>query len=198
MVEQATVRVLHNGVVTERGSARDEEVDRLSAAVSRRVAIQVSVQSRGGQNAVRLHVETDIDNHALSSAHWEMLFAEGQQQILGQAPVEERSDVLIHADDFQIRKLANHRERRFGGGHEPVLGIAIDKDIQFVFGLEVRWNIAARQQDLAQLTAVEIEAGGGRSHDGESIAFADDDHGHSVSANCLIREKNRQPNPLCP
>ncbi len=107
--------------------------------------MEVTVQSRRRHDAIRGRIKIDEGNHPLPGANGKVLFAKWQQQILGQPPVEKRADVPIHAEDVQTRKLANRDMRYFGGGHEAILGIAINKHIQLVLGFEVARNIAARQ-----------------------------------------------------
>ena len=79
MVEQAAVRVLDDGVVTKRSAADDEEVDRLSIAISRRVPAEMPVQPCGRDNSICLLVQIDMDNHPISGANGRFLFAEWQQ-----------------------------------------------------------------------------------------------------------------------
>src|ERR1035441_4151420 len=102
MIEETTVRVLDDGVVSERGPANDDEVDRLSVAIGRCIPAEMTVQSYAGHNSICLLVQKDMDNRPISGTHGRFLFAEWQQQILGQPPIEERPDSPIHADDLQI------------------------------------------------------------------------------------------------
>src|SRR4051812_41625887 len=99
MVEQAEMRVLHDGVVAERCAAADQELYRLTLAVGQRSAVQVPVQPRRGRDAVGFLVEIDAGDHALPRMDRGFLFAKREQEILGQSPVEERADLTIYADD---------------------------------------------------------------------------------------------------
>ena len=176
VVKQAPVRVFDDGVVAQGRPANDEEADLLPVVIRRRLPAEVTVQARGGHDSVCLLVQKDMDNHAMSNTGGRFLFAEGQQQILGQPPVQESANVRIDADDLQTGELADGRQRLLRGGHEAVLGIAIDKDIHFVLGPQVRRNIAARQKYFAQFPAVQVEARRRGSDDSEEVAFADDGH----------------------
>ena len=42
----------------------------------------------------------------------------------------------MDVDDFHAGEFADHGMRLFGGGHEPVFGIAIDKHVQLLLGRE--------------------------------------------------------------
>ena len=84
-----------------------------------------------------LHIERDIDDRPVADAQGKFLFAERHQQILRQPPVQKRAGLRMHADDLHIAELADHRVRLFGGGHEPILGIAIDKHVELLLGREI-------------------------------------------------------------
>jgi hypothetical protein len=61
--QNGTVRCLSvfaNGVVTERGPANDEEVDRLSIAIGRRIPAEMPVQPCGRDDSICLLVQIDI------------------------------------------------------------------------------------------------------------------------------------------
>ena len=82
MVEQSTVRIFDDGVLTERRPAEDEEVDWLSVAIGRRIPAEMPVQPCGRHNSICLFVQKDMDNRPISDTHRSFLFAEWQQQIL--------------------------------------------------------------------------------------------------------------------
>jgi hypothetical protein len=69
MVEQAAVRVLDDGVVTKRSAADDEEVDRLSIAISRRVPAEMPVQPCGRDDSICLLVQIDMDTGLRGQQH---------------------------------------------------------------------------------------------------------------------------------
>ena len=87
---------------------------------------------------------------------------------------------MVHVLDPELGKLADHDQRDFRGGHEPVLGVAIDEHIHLVLGRDVARDVAAGQENFAQVPTIEVEAGSRGSHDGEGVALADDCHARAA------------------
>lgn len=140
------------------GTLHHQQVDRLADAVARRQVVQLPVQARGGGDAVGALVQVDVDHAVVADLQRTLLFRMRQQQVLGQAPVEEQADpVDLH--DLQAGETADLDLGRLGGGDQAVVAVQVDEHVEPVAhfaGLVLR-HIALGQEDLAVLGTVEIE-----------------------------------------
>ena len=133
----------------------------------------------GGDDAAGLLVNVDVDDVVFPDVHADFLLAEGDEQILRQAPVEERADAGDrHA--FQSTELAGHHLGRCERGDRAVLGIVVKEDIEGFADAATTGNFAVRQQDFPQLAAVEKEPEAFLVEDLEGRALADGCHGGTM------------------
>ena len=170
------MRSLHDAGISQRCVGGDEEVHLLAGDIGGRLGAQVASQPRAGNDAIALFIEADGHHDFLAGAHGLFLFAERQEQILGESPVQKCADARVHADDVEAGKLADFGQRFFRGGHEPVFGVAINKNVELVAGAEVGGDVASGQENFAERAAVEIQTGSGFADDGKKVAFAEGCH----------------------
>lgn len=158
LVDQAPVLALDDRLEAHLGTLHHQQVDRLADAVARRQVVQLPVQARGGGDAVGALVQVDVDHAVVADLQRTLLFRMRQQQVLGQAPVEEQADpVDLH--DLQAGETADLDLGRLGGGDQAVVAVQVDEHVEPVThfaGLVLR-HIALGQEDLAVLGTVEIE-----------------------------------------
>ena len=107
------------------------------------------------------------------------MLADGEQQILAEAPIQESAGARAVVHHLQGGEFADHDQRGGGGGDEAVLGIAVEEDVELVIQTGALRNLAAGQEDFAVRAAVEMKSGRGFAEDGEGIAFAEFCHGKS-------------------
>jgi hypothetical protein len=86
-----------------------------------------------------------------------LLFAERDQEVLGQAPVEKRPG-RIDRDDLQKSEFPGPGPRFFRRGDQPVLRVEIEEDLELVARRGSFLNIAAGEEDLAELAPVQVDA----------------------------------------
>lgn len=101
-----------------------------------------------GDDAVGFGVEADADDDVMADAEWAVLFAEGEEEVFGEAPVEEGAGFGVDTDDAEGGVLADFGDGVFGGGDEAVFGVAVDEDVDGgVFG-KVYGDIATGEEDF--------------------------------------------------
>ncbi|MNR39828.1 hypothetical protein D3C85_1580650 [compost metagenome] len=88
-----------------------------------------------------------------------LLFRVRQQQVLGQAPVEEQADA-VDFHHFEAGKAADLHLGFEGGSQRTVFAVQIKEDVQPVpdFAGLILWHISIGQQDLTIRTAVQVQA----------------------------------------
>ena len=176
---QAAVGAVDDRLVAEVGFSKNDEIDFLFQTEIRGREVHVPRDPAGGDDTVGLLVEVDMDDVVFPHVHAEFLLAERDQQILGQAPVEERADTGDrHA--FQAAELAGHDLGRLERGDRAVLGIVVKKDVERFADAATPWNFPVRQQDFAHLAAVEKEPEGFFMEDLKGCALADGCHGGTM------------------
>ncbi|MFM1945084.1 MAG: hypothetical protein RI897_4066 [Verrucomicrobiota bacterium] len=62
---------------------------------------EVLVESGAGDDAVGFGVEADADDDVMADAEGAILFAEGEEQVFGESPVEEGAGVWVDTDDLE-------------------------------------------------------------------------------------------------
>lgn len=117
-----------------------------------------------------------MDDDALAGAQGPGLFAEREKQILVEAPVEEHADARIDGNDSQRGEFADLGERLLRRRHQPVLGVAVDEDLDVAAHLGARGNEAAGEQDFAEGAAIEIKTRGRAAQDAKEIQFSEESH----------------------
>lgn len=111
----------------------------------------------GADDAVGLVVDVAIDLITLATLHTHLLFAEGAEEILHQAPMEVGA-VFVGPGTFEVSELSHFNEWVFGGGDEAFLLVEIEEDVEGVAYLDAFGHIAFRQQNVADVAAFEINA----------------------------------------
>ena len=134
----------------------------------------------GTTHTVAALVDENIDDNALADLDLASLLADGQQEVLAQAPVEEGGPMRIDGDDLEGGEFADFSVGRFGGGHEAVFRIAVDEDVERLARNRSRRYIASGQQDLAEFAAVEVDPRRRRPDDKQFAAFTQSGHGPTV------------------
>ncbi|MNP05017.1 hypothetical protein D3C76_969570 [compost metagenome] len=147
-----------DGLEAEVGALHHQQVDFLAAAVVRRGVVEVAVEARGGGDAAGAFVEVDVDHAVVADLQRALLFRVRQQQVLGQAPVEEQADA-VDLDHLQAGETADLHPGLLGGGDHPVLAVEVDEDVQPValFRRLVLGHVALGQENLAVRTAVQVQ-----------------------------------------
>ncbi len=94
----------------------------------------------------------------LAGFHLAFFFGKRQEQVLGQAPVEEDSDA-VDFNDLEAGELADLHLGLFGGGQQLVFAVQVHEDVQpvFVFTGNILGDVAVGQQDLAVRAAIQIQ-----------------------------------------
>ena len=68
-------------------------------------------------NTISVFIYINCDDGSIADGEREIaLFAEGQEQIFAQTPIEERADTFVDADHLEVGKFTSLREWRLGGG----------------------------------------------------------------------------------
>ena len=116
------------------------------------------VQSRGGNDAIGVLVEVNEGGHPLPRSDGSFLFAEWEQQVFGEAPVQKRADSRVYAEHFQVSKLAHHHIWSLSGGNQTVFRIEVNEHVELDPGSDVFWDVLAWEQNLPQLFAVQVKA----------------------------------------
>ena len=137
-------------------------------------------QPGAGDEAIALRIQHDVDNHGVADADATLLLGIGQQQVLGQAPVEEGAGAGMQVDDAQGGEIAGHGQRTLGGGDQAILGIAVDKDLEGRVRGRAGRHLAHGQQDLAMFTAVEVGPVRGTADHRQHVESAE--RGHGIAA----------------
>ena len=152
-VELAEVGMVDDRLEAEIAAVVDQQADRLARAKAARVAVQVTLEARRRDDPVRARLGVDADRVGVALAHRLLLLGEWHQQVLRQAPVEERADAIA-ADDLQIGAFADLDLRRLRRRDDAILGVAVEKRADRIAGVEPGGE-ALRQQDFAELAGVD-------------------------------------------
>lgn len=176
VVEEAPVAIFDDGVAAEGGVVGDGEGDGLAEVVGGRGAVEEAVEAHGGDEALAAGVDVDVDEGEVADGEVVGLFADGEEEVLAEAPVEEGAGAGVVVDDGEGGEIAGLGEGGGGGGDEAVLGVAVEEDVEGVVEAGTWGDFAAWEEDFAVGAAVEVEAGGGFAEDSEGIAGAEFSH----------------------
>ena len=153
-VNHTPVAVVDDDAVADFRLVGDEDIDFLVLPVFGRHVVEELVNPRRGHDAFREWVEADIDQIPSALVHAELLFLEGDEEVLHQAPVEEGARLVHRLDEHEL-ELANGGAGAEGGGDEPSLVVVIDEDLNIVARLETLGDIARGEEDFPPVAAVE-------------------------------------------
>ncbi len=170
--EEAGVGVLDDGFVAEVGFGEDDDVDFFAAAPRWRGFVEVAGQARAGDEATAFLIDEDVDEIGFAGFHPGFLFAEGDEEVFRQAPVEEGSGAG-DIEAFEPGELAGHGFRLLERGDRPVIGIVVEEDIDEGADGPVGGHFTAGQEDFTEVSRVEIDAESGFAEDGKRGALAD-------------------------
>ncbi len=98
-------------------------------------------------------------NHAvIAGLQGALLFGVRQQQVLGQAPVEEHTDA-VDFNHLQAGELPDLHLGFFSGGEQLVFAVQIDEHIEpvFIFRRNVLGDVPIGQKDFTILRTVQIQ-----------------------------------------
>ena len=181
VVEEAPMAIFDDGIAAERGVVGDGEGDGLPVAIGGRGAVKKAVEAHGSSEALAAGVDVDVDEREVTDGKVVGLFADGEEQVLAEAPVEEGAGAWVVVDHGEGGEFAGLGEGGGGGGDEAVLGVAVEEDVEGVVEAGAWGDFAAWEEDFSVGAAVEVEAGGGFAEDSEGIADAELSHGWEVS-----------------
>ena len=153
-VNHAPVAVIDDDAVADFRLVGDEDVHLLVLPVFGGHVVEELVDPRRGHDAFREWVEADIDQIPSALVHAELLFLEGDEEVLHQAPVEEGARLVHRLDEHEL-ELADGGAGAEGGGDEPSLVVVIDEDLNIVARLETVGDIARGEEDFPPVAAVE-------------------------------------------
>lgn len=136
----------------------------------------MSLQSRTRDNALRDIIDGNENNDGVVGVNSASLLANGEEEVLIEAPVKECADARVDTGDLEGDKIADNGERDPGCGNKAVLGIAVDEDIEFIPGSGIGRNRLAGEEDFTQFAAIEVEARRGIFEDREGVAFSERGH----------------------
>ena len=176
IVNEPAVFAVDDRGVAERRFFEHDESDRLSGIVTWRGLVEVAAELRRREDAVGLFVDDDFHHDPLARADFAGLFAEGEEEIFGEPPVEEGTDTGVDLDDIESGEVTDLAVRQLGRRDDAVLGVARDKNGDLVTLLDVGRDLPRRQQDLAERSAVEIETVVRFTNDEEGIDSAKEGH----------------------
>ena len=153
-VNHTPVAVVDDDAVADFRLVGDEDIDFLVLPVFGGHVVEELVDPRRGHDAFRERVEADIDQIPSALVHAELLFLEGDEEVLHQAPVEEGTRLVHRLDEHEL-ELADGGAGAEGGGDEPSLVVVIDEDLDIVARLETVGDIARGEEDFPPVAAVE-------------------------------------------
>ena len=153
-VNHTPVAVVDDDAVADFRLVGDEDIDFLVLPVFGGHVVEELVDPRRGHDAFRERVEADIDQIPATLVHAELLFLEGDEEVLHQAPVEEGARLVHRLDEHEL-ELADGGAGAEGGGDEPSLVVVIDEDLDIVARLETVGDIARGEEDFPPVAAVE-------------------------------------------
>ena len=153
-VDHAPVAVIDDDAVADFRLVGDEDIDFLVLPVFGRYVAEELVDLRRRHDTVRERVEADIDQIPAALVHPELLFLEGDEEVLHQAPVEEGARLVHRLDEHEL-ELADSSAGAESGGDEPSLVVVIDEDLDIVARLETLGDIARGEEDFPPVAAVE-------------------------------------------
>ena len=93
-----------------------------------------------------------------------------------QSPIQERANVRIDPDHFETGEIAHAGEWFLRGGHQAILRVAVNEDLDGFSGGDVVRRVTAWEQDLALLTAIQVQARWGLPDSAETTDFSNDRH----------------------
>ena len=140
------------------GGFCDQQVDFLAHLVVGRRLVEVAIKPRSGGNALGVFVEINMHHAVFTGAQLAFFFRIRQQQILGQAPVEEHADT-VDFNNFQTGKLANLNFGFFGRGDKFVIAVQINENVKpvFIFTGNIFGDVPIRQEDFTVLRTVQVQ-----------------------------------------
>ena len=161
VVEEPAGDVVDGGFVAEGGFCGDDEVYGVAGFVVSGVVVEVAVEAHGGDEAIGAWVDVDVDDDGVAWGDVAGLFADGEEEVFIETPVEPRADAWGVVGDLEACELAGHDEGRAGGGDGTAFGVEVEEDFEFVAGGGVLgWGVGW-EEDLAEAAAVEEETVGG-------------------------------------
>lgn len=175
-IEQPAVRIFHDRFEPEFRFPVDQSLHGLTVAIIGRCAMQMAVETRGGDDAIGARIDKNMGDYPVADAHGCRLFTHGQQQVLAQSPIKKRADARVDACDAKKCEFAGLRVRRLGGGDDAILGVAMNEHFKRFAREGAAWHVAAGQEDFAEVAAVQKDAGRGDAVDAESGNCAETRH----------------------
>ncbi len=157
VVEETAGDVVDGGFVAEGGFGGDDEVDGVASFVVSGVVVEVAVEPHGGDETIGAWVDVDVDDDGVAWGDVAGLFADGEEEVFIETPVEPCAHAWGVVGDLEAGKLAGHDEGSAGGGDGTAFGVEVEEDFEFVawggvVGCGVGW-----EEDLAETAAVEVE-----------------------------------------
>src|SRR5690606_16211046 len=159
LVNQSPVGVVDDGLEAQIGDLGNQQIHLFPDLVAGRLLVQIPVQPGGGHQPLAVLVQIDVNHHIVAHLQRALLFGVRQQQVLGQAPVEEQPGTVdIH--HLEAGEAADHDLGCEGGGDQSVVAVEVDEDIEPVTDLagNVFGDLPPGQKDLPFHAAIQIEA----------------------------------------
>ena len=158
LVDQAPMLAVDNGLEAQVGALDHQQIHFLADLVVGRHLVQMTIQARGGGEAASALVQVQVDHAVVTDLQRALLFGMRQQQVLGQAPVEEQPDAvdIHHLEAGELTELDLRLER---GGDQLVFAVEVDEHVEPVLDLarRVLGDVALGQEDFAIGTTVQIQ-----------------------------------------
>ena len=124
------------------------------------VVVEVAVETHGGDEAIGARVDVDVDDDGVAWGDVAGLFADGEEEVFIETPVEPCADARGVVGDGEAGELSGHDEGRAGGGDGTAFGVEVEEDFEFVAWGGVVWGGVGWEEDLAEAAAVEEETVG--------------------------------------
>lgn len=172
VVDEAGVEGIDDGFVAEIGFAVESELDLIADFVGRRGLVEETREALGGDEAAGFLVDEAADDVGAAGGNRVFLFAEGEEEIFGETPVEERADVG-NFSRFEVGELTRGDFGMLESGDETILGVAVDKDVEVGADFPDFGHFSAREEDFAEVECVEEDAAGLFAKDAKVVTLAD-------------------------
>ena len=134
--------------------------------------LEIAFHLGGGNDAVCGIVDVDAHHVVLPHLHAPLLFAEGHEEVLHEAPVEECA-VFVDPTATQAGELAHAAEGSFGGAHEALLLVKVDKDAHDVARPHFVLDIGFGHKDFAHFAAIEVGTVVCEANDSEGVVLSE-------------------------
>ena len=156
LIHQTTELIVYNHFVTEVGLLPNHYFHFVTLVVRRYFFGKISLYFGRRHDTITVFIHMCMNHIAMTFLHLHLLFAERDEKILHQSPIQECT-IFIHPGHFQTSKLTNLYLRFEGSGNETFLIIQINEHIEHITRLGTFGHITGRQQNLAVVSSIEVD-----------------------------------------